>query len=333
MLEVRGLTTQYLTARGIVHAVNDVSFSVPAKTMVGLVGETGSGKSATIRSVVGLLRRPGRVVAGSAELEGTDLLALRRHELRRLLGSRIGYVGQNPFASLNPVLRLDQQFRHVVNAHRKARAAEVHELAHQRLLQVGIREPDRVLKGYAHELSGGMAQRVVIAMATLLDPRLIIADEPTTALDLTVQRQLMDLLRRLMDVESCSVLLVTHDLGVVAQYCDRVEVMFGGQIVESGNVRQVFGQPAHPYTAALIASAPTAGKRPVPPPAGGTLDLIDYPRGCPYRIRCASATEICATERPLPHATGDACTVSCHHPNPPAPPALLETSDHGAAHR
>jgi peptide/nickel transport system ATP-binding protein len=316
MLEVKNLTTEYVTSRGVVHAVNDVSFSVPPKTMLGLVGETGSGKSATIRSIIGLLRRPGRVVEGSATLDGTDLLGMPRRELRRRLGNTIGYVGQNPFAALNPVMRIDRQFQNVMNAHRPTNAKAIQELARRRLLQVGIREPDRVLSGFAHELSGGMAQRVVIAIATLLDPKIIIADEPTTALDLTVQRQIMDLLRHLMDVEDCSVLLVTHDLGVVAQYCDRVAVMFGGQILENGTVQQVFQHPAHPYTAALIASAPTGSRRATPPdPSHGNLDLINYPSGCPYRIRCASATDICERVMPQPEATAEDCYVRCHHPN------------------
>ncbi|GAB3462993.1 ABC transporter ATP-binding protein [Actinophytocola sediminis] len=258
MLTVSGLTTEFRSRLSGVRAIEDISFEVPQGVAVGLVGETGSGKSVTIRSVLGLLPTTGRVIAGSARFDGIDLVRASRAELRAVRGKRIGFVAQNPFGSLNPVLSVEKQFGNVVRAHRPMNRKAVRALALERLESVHVRGPERVLRGYAHELSGGMAQRVVIALAMLHDPPLVIADEPTTALDVTVQRQILDLIHEQIAVGNRSLLLVTHDLGVVAQYCQQVVVMKSGHVVESGPVAEVFGSPQHPYTQQLLAAVPPA---------------------------------------------------------------------------
>jgi len=256
MLSVSGLTTEFHTRVKTTRAIEDIGFEVPAGVAVGLVGETGSGKSVTVRSIMGLLPTQGRVVGGRAEFEGADLLAASGKELRSLRGRRIGFVAQNPFGALNPILSIEKQFANVVRAHRKISRGDLRDLAMQRLESVQVRGAERVLRGYAHELSGGMAQRVVIALAMVHEPSLVIADEPTTALDVTVQRQILDLIDAQIAGGDRSLLLVTHDLGVVAQYCQQVVVMQSGHVVESGAVADIFTAPQHPYTQQLLAAIP-----------------------------------------------------------------------------
>jgi ABC-type dipeptide/oligopeptide/nickel transport system ATPase component len=256
MLRVDGLTAQFRSRLKTTRAIDDVAFEIPDGVSFGLVGETGSGKSVTLRSIIGLLPPNGHVVSGTVEFEGRDLLRCSRREMRAVRGHRIGFVAQNPFGALNPILSIEKQFANVIRAHRKVSRSAVRELALERLLSVQVRDPERVLRGYAHELSGGMAQRVVIAMAMIHDPSLVIADEPTTALDVTVQRQILDLIEEQVNGSGRSMLLVTHDLGVVAQYCQQVGVMRSGRLVEVGPVADVFTKPQHPYTQQLLAAVP-----------------------------------------------------------------------------
>jgi oligopeptide/dipeptide ABC transporter ATP-binding protein len=313
LLEVDGLKTEFVTRNGVVHALNGVSFAVEKGEIVGIVGESGCGKSTAVRSIIRLVQPPGRVSGGRALLDGVDLLALSNEQLRRARGCDIGFVAQNPFGALNPVFRIEKQFLTVVRSHRKASKREVRELATGLLRATGIADPERVLQGYAHELSGGMAQRVVIAIALCMNPRLLIADEPTTALDLTVQRQLLDMIRDLVREAERSMLLVTHDLSVVGSYCDRVVVMYAGKVVEHGRTEHVLTRPSHPYTEALLAAVPGSGTKPVAL-RGSVPNLIDYPLGCPYHDRCSQASERCAGEAPSLREIGATRLVSCHHP-------------------
>ncbi|AMM34476.1 Peptide ABC transporter ATP-binding protein [Sinomonas atrocyanea] len=253
-LEVRGLVAEFAGRGDAVRALHGISFDVGETEIVGVVGESGSGKSTVVRSITRLLVPPGRVAEGSVVFGGRPLLELSERRMREIRGKEIGFVAQNPFSALNPVLRLERQFANIAKAHGVRVDAASRDRALRLLEATGVNDPERVIRGYAHELSGGMAQRVVIAMALYLNPRLVIADEPTTALDLTVQRQVLDTLRRLTSGSGRSMLIVTHDLGVVAEYCDRVLVMYQGKLVEEGPVSKVFTAPGHPYTASLLSS-------------------------------------------------------------------------------
>jgi oligopeptide/dipeptide ABC transporter ATP-binding protein len=314
LLSVRGLRTEFHTPRGVVKAVNGVSFTVEEGELVGLVGETGCGKSVTARSIIGLVKPPGRVVEGSIELRGTDLRGLSRRELRRVRGSQIAFVPQNPWGSLNPILRIERQYRNVIRAHAGRVSGDAcRDRSLAMLEHVGIQQPERVLKGYAHELSGGMAQRVVIGMALIANPSLVIADEPTTGVDVTIQRQILDMIMTLLEEERRAMLLVTHDLGIVAQYCHRVIVMYAGKVVESGPVSDVLGNPAHPYTEALIGAIPKPG-RALKRLRGTVPNLIDYPTGCPFRERCDYVRDPCAGIEPELRELGPNRLLACHVP-------------------
>ncbi len=254
-LTVEGLTCHFKLRGEERTAVSNVSFTVRLGEFVGIVGETGSGKSVTLRSVLRLLPPNARIVSGSVRLGDRDLLAASPRELRQIRGSRIGFIPQQPQSALNPIYRLDRQFRNVLRAHAKVRPGDARDRAIEALRRVQIHNPERVLGSYAHEISGGMAQRVVLAMVLQMEPALLLADEPTTALDVTVQREVLDLISSLYRKANRSVVLVTHDLGVVAQYCDTMVVLRGGTVVESGPVAEVFANPTAPYTRLLLDAA------------------------------------------------------------------------------
>ena len=311
MLRVSDLSVEFVTKQGTVYAVNDVNFEVPKGSIVGIVGETGSGKSTLLRSIIRLVRSPGNIVKGSVFLDDRDLMSLSTKELRAVRGSRIGFIGQNPFGALNPVLSIETQFRNVIKAHGRTSRKAARETALEQLRAVGIAGPERVLDGYPHELSGGMVQRVVIALALILGADLLLADEPTTSLDVTVQRQILNLIRDLVLSDGSSMLLVTHDLGVVAQHCETVLVMYAGKIVETGPVNVVFSQPAHPYTVGLLQSVPDPQKQSAGIP-GVPPRPLDYPQGCPFRFRCAFAFDRCQEEPPTLRSIAPFREVSCH---------------------
>ncbi len=292
------------------HALNGVSFTVHRGRILGVVGETGAGKSLTAMSVLGLLRDPARVVAGAARFEGQDLLALPPEALNRLRGSRIGLVVQSPKSSLDPLARIGDQLLRVQRAHKSIPTSQARARALAALQDVGIAAPDRILRAWPHELSGGMAQRVLMALALVNDPHLLVADEPTTGLDVTVQAQILDLLRASVRARQIGAMIITHDLGVVAHYCDDMIVMFAGHVVESGPVAQVFETPAHPYTAMLLDAAAERPGAPAPP-AGPPPNLYAMPEGCPYRPRCPAAEDICLTLPPLRHPAPGR-TALCH---------------------
>jgi peptide/nickel transport system ATP-binding protein len=311
-LEVRGLHVEIPTADGLVHPVDDVDLVVHHNEPVGIVGESGSGKSTLVRAILGLQTPPARITAGTVQFgRYADLRSLGRGEWRQIRGAQIGFIGQNPFGALNPILRIEKQFRNILRAHRPAPRDEVRAIAVEKLQEVGISEPERVLSGYAHQLSGGMAQRVITAMAFLLNPVLVIADEPTTGLDVTVQRQVLDLMADLARREHCALLLVTHDLGVVAQYCRQVVVMYAGRVVEAGPTARVFHAPEHPYTAALLEAVPRPD-RPLARMKGGVPVLLERTPGCVFAPRCPHTMARCLEVRPIAHAVGHAWTAACH---------------------
>ena len=260
LLEVGDLTVTYTTRGGSSTVVSGMSFGLDHGELVGLVGESGSGKSAAIHAIAGLPRPVKTTITGAVRLDGQDVLTMSHKELRQIHGTELAFVGQNPFGCLQPTLALHKQFHNVLKAHRRTGSkAQSRTKAEAALEAVGIPEPNRVLRGYAHQLSGGMAQRVVIAMATVLEPRLLFADEPTTALDPTVQVQILDVLAGLRDQRGTAILIVTHDLGVVAQYCSRAMVMHDGRMVEEGSVSALFDAPKHPYTQELLGADLAAG--------------------------------------------------------------------------
>lgn len=313
--ELRGLTAAVPGETGPVRLVEEVSLSVRAGETLGVVGESGSGKTVTFTAALGLLPKPGRVIAGEALLEGTDLLRLAPEALRRMRGARIGMVFQDPLTGLNPVFRVGEQVVEVLRAHLPIGRREARERSVELLARVQIPDPARRVDDYPHQFSGGMRQRVLIAMAIALGPRVLIADEPTTALDVTVQAQVLDLLADLRESEGMAMALITHDLGVVARQADRVVVMYAGRVVESGTVEDVFRVPRHPYTISLFRSIPDLDA-----PAGSMLasiagappDPMRRPPGCAFAPRCFAAREDagCATTRPI--LTGLAHAVACH---------------------
>ena len=318
LLEVDGLKTHFFTKAGVVKAVDDVSFTVARGEVVGLVGESGSGKSMTGYSILGLVDPPGRVVAGSLRLDGRDLRALGEEELRQLRGNRIAMIFQDPMMTLNPVLRIDVQMIEAILAHRKVARETARDEARAALARVGIPSPDERLAAYPHQFSGGMRQRVAIAIALLNEPDLVIADEPTTALDVTIQGQILFEMQKLVRETGAALIWITHDLSVVAGLADRVCVMYAGRIVEQGTVAAVLSRPQHPYTRGLLDSVPAAGRRgarlaQIPGMAPSPLEL---PPGCAFRDRCPRATEACR-EMPAMRRVGDSATaqaVRCHHP-------------------
>ena len=298
LLEVQQLTTRIPTKRGMLTAVDNVSFTLERGEIFGLVGESGSGKSMTCRSVLGLVPSPGRVESGQVLYQGQNLLALSKAEFARLRGKELAMIFQDAIAVLNPVLRIGTQLREVMLEHKVvANKAEAEARAVELMRMVGIPAPKERLHDYAHQFSGGMCQRVVIASALACSPHIILADEPTTALDVTIQDQILKLLVRLQQELQLSLLLVTHDMGVVAQTCQRVAVMYAGQIVEMAPTVELFAKPRHPYTIGLLNCVPrmdeTGDVRPLKPIPGSPPDLINPPHGCRFHPRCPIASDEC----------------------------------------
>lgn len=298
VLDVRNLTTQVHTKRGVLTAVDGVSFTIQASEVFGVVGESGSGKSMTCRSVLQLLSSPCKVVGGEVMYRGRDLLQMNRDDLNQVRGKEIAMIFQDPMTVLNPVLRIGVQLTEVMLEHGVATSkADAQERAVGLLRLVGISAPERRLSDYPHQFSGGMCQRVVIAIALACQPRLILADEPTTALDVTIQDQILKLLFRLQHELGLSLLLVTHDMGVVAQTCQRVAVMYAGQIVEMGDKSALFASPQHPYTIGLLNCVPRFGingnVRRLAAIPGSPPDLVHVPSGCRFHPRCPLASEEC----------------------------------------
>ena len=315
LLSVENLETHFDTKAGLVRAVNGVSFEIRAGEILGLVGESGSGKSITGFSILGLIQQPGRITGGSILFRGEELVGASDERLRSLRGREIAMVFQDPMMTLNPVLRIDTQIVEAIRAHEKVDKAEGRRRAVEALARVGIPSPEKRLTAYPHQFSGGMRQRVAIAIALLHKPALIIADEPTTALDVTIQAQIIYEMQRLCQETGTALIWITHDLAIVDSLADRLCVMYAGRIVEQGPARSVISHPVHPYTRGLIGSIPTRNSR------GGRLAQIpgmapsplSLPQGCPFRPRCFRADDACLTEPELVR-TGPDRAARCVHP-------------------
>ena len=302
LLEVKDLHTEFRTGAGVVHAVDGVSYTVDPGETVAIVGESGSGKSVSALSVMRLIPDPpGRITGGEVRFAGRDLMTLSEEEMRQVRGSEIGMVFQEPMTSLNPVLTIGRQITETLEQHRGVDRAAADKRAIELLGLVGIADAKRRLEQYPHQLSGGMRQRIMIAIALACDPKLIIADQPTTALDVTIQAQILELMQRLTRQLGVALIIITHNLGVVARYAQRVNVMYAGRIVESGTAGALYHNPRHPYTIALLRSVPRLD-RPrqarLDPIEGSPPDLTRLDRGCSFRPRCRFAIEKCAEEKP-----------------------------------
>jgi len=314
LLEVKGLQTYFHLRNAVVKAVDGVSFGMTPGEMVGLVGESGSGKSVTVLSVLRLIQPPGRIISGEVIFQGRDLLKLSETEInKKIRGQAISMVFQNPSSCLNPVLKVGTQISRVYAVHKKSSAGEARDRALEFLKLVQIPDPGRVMGRYSHQLSGGMCQRVMIAMALICEPALVVADEPTTGLDVTVQGQILDLMRDLRHKTQAAQLLITHDLGVVAETCDRVLIMYCGKIVEVGEVGEIYSEPLHPYTDALLRSVPDVRKdfRTTTIP-GSVPDPRDPPSGCRFHPRCKRYMDVCQKEEPPLISYQNGRQVACH---------------------
>ncbi len=314
LLRVNGLKTHFFTEDGVVPAVDGISFELARGETVGIVGESGSGKSVTALSIMRLISPPGRIVEGSIYLRDENLVPLSQTDMASLRGNDIAMIFQEPTTSLNPVYTIGAQIREAVQTHAAMSDVEARHEAIEALRMVGIPEPQQRYDAYPHELSGGMRQRVMIAMGLVLRPALLIADEPTTALDVTIQAQILELMRDLRYTSGTAMILITHDLGVVAEMVDKVVVMYAGQIVENADVYRLFKDPKHPYTQGLLASIPTltSDKNTELPVVHGTVpNLLRLPRGCRFHPRCTHAMDICRQEQPVLKQVAPEHNASC----------------------
>jgi peptide/nickel transport system ATP-binding protein len=313
VLSVRNLKVDFVTRRGTLHALDDLSFDIERGEILGVVGESGAGKSLTGLAVIGLIDPPGRIAGGEIQLSGSRIDHLGPEQMREIRGRRIGMIFQDPLTSLDPLYRIGDQLVETIQTHTNLSAAAARKRAIDLLAEVGIPAPDRRIDGYPHEFSGGMRQRVVIALALCAEPELIIADEPTTALDVSVQAQIIALLKRLARERGTAVMLITHDMGVIAEIADRVAVMYSGRLAEIGPVREVVRNPLHPYAQGLMGAIPTlgAGSDRLTQIPGSMPRLSAIPQGCAFHPRCESAFDRCRIERPelLVHGSRK---VACH---------------------
>ena len=300
LLEVKNLETEFKIKRGLVKAVNGVSFGIEKGEILAVVGESGSGKSVTSLSIMGLIEKPGRISNGEILFNGQDLTKMSKKEMQAIRGDKISMIFQEPMTSLNPVYRIKDQIVESILTHTKMTKKEAEDHAVEMLRLVGIPDPERRAEDYPHQMSGGMRQRVMIAMALACNPELLIADEPTTALDVTIQAQILDLINSIREKLNMSVLLITHDLGVVAETADKVVVMYCGRVVEKGTVEEIFTDPRHPYTKGLLESIPRMDKdvKPLYMIKGIVPDPTNLPKGCPFADRCDRCMDKCREAMP-----------------------------------
>ena len=300
MLEVRDLRTSFFTPAGEVKAVNGVSFNLDSGKVLGIVGESGSGKSVTAYSILQILTHPGRIVGGSVKFRGQELVGATEEQMRKIRGNKISIIFQDPMTSLNPVYTIGNQLEEAILLHTDRNREQAKARAVEMLTLVGINEPEKRLKQYPYELSGGMRQRVMIAMALACEPDILIADEPTTALDVTIQAQILELMQELQRKLGMAIIMITHDLGVIASLCDEVIVMYAGSVCERGTADEIFYHPAHEYTRGLLRSIPNIDsddKARLVPITGTPIDLLNMPKGCAFAPRCERAMKVCLTGR------------------------------------
>lgn len=301
LLEIKDEKLSFFTPAGEVKALNGVSFSMNEGEVLGIVGESGSGKSVTAYSIMGLTAYPGKLIGGTIYFNGHQIDKMSEKEMRKIRGNEVSIIFQDPMTSLNPVYTIGNQITEVIRLHTGKSKKEAYDRAEELLELVGINEPTKRLKQYPHELSGGMRQRVMIAIALACEPKLLIADEPTTALDVTIQAQILELMQELRQKLGMSIIMITHDLGVVASMCERIAVMYAGHIVEYGTADEIFYEPKHEYTKGLINSIPKLSAQEIErlvPIEGQPVDLLNPPAGCPFAPRCANCMKICLREMP-----------------------------------
>ena len=327
LLEVKNLNTSFHISVGTVQAVRGISFHLAQGESLGIVGESGSGKSVTMLSVTGLLPYNAEISSDAITFDGRDISRLSKKEMRKLHGSEIGMIFQDPMTSLNPLFTVENQLTEPLKIHRHMDKASAREKALELLRQVDIPNPEARLKQYPHELSGGLRQRVMIAIAIACAPKLIIADEPTTALDVTIQAQILDLLQGLKRDSQASIIMITHDMGVIASMCSRILVMYGGTICEQGDVREIFYSARHPYTWGLLNSIPKVHQKrgeKLVPIHGTPPDMLQPPAGCPFAPRCRYCMPVCRICMPPETALSDTHRVACHLMHPKAPKVTRE---------
>jgi len=313
LLEISDLRTYFFTEAGVVKALDGMSFEVNEGQTVGLVGESGSGKSVTAQSTLRIVPKPGRIVSGSIKLDGEDLLAKSEDEMRKLRGPKMAIVFQDPTTSLNPVYTVEKQLIDIIMLHRDLTREDARKSALKILERVGIPEPEKRLKAYPHELSGGMKQRVAIARALACEPRLLFADEPTTNLDVTIQAQVLELLKQLQKEFGMSMVMITHDMGIIADMAERVTVLYAGKVMEVADTIALFTSPKHPYTEALLKAVPSVAQtRPLEVIPGNIPNLIEPPSGCVFHPRCKYAKDICMKEVPTLEKVSEGDYVACH---------------------
>jgi oligopeptide transport system ATP-binding protein len=328
ILEVKGLRTSFFTHVGEIKAIRGVSFDLDKGEAIGIVGESGSGKSVTSLSVMGLLQYPGKVIAGEIEFKGQNLIKKSDKEMQSIRGNEIAMIFQDPMTSLNPVYTIGDQIMEAIRRHQGLSKHEAREKAIDMLKLVGIPSPEKRVDNYPHEFSGGMRQRAMIAMALSCEPSLLIADEPTTALDVTIQAQILELMKDLKDKINTSIILITHDLGVVADVCSRIIVMYGGLIMEEGSTDDIFYNPKHPYTWGLLKSIPRldlGGKKRLIPIEGSPPDLLKPPKGCPFAARCPYAMKVCMEQLPEYYHVTDNHRSLCWLQDEDAPQLEVDT--------
>ena len=315
LLEVKDLRTHFFTMDGVVKAVDGVSYELNEGETLGLVGESGCGKSVSALSIMRLIPDPpGKIINGQILFEGEDILSVSMANMRHIRGAKISMVFQEPMTSLNPVLTVDRQITETLQLHKGMSMSEAHRESIDLLFKVGIPDPESRIKQYPHQFSGGMRQRVMIAMALSCNPRLIIADEPTTALDVTIQAQILELMKSLTAETGVALIVITHNLGVVARYADRVNIMYAGKIIERGPAKEIYANPRHPYTVGLLKSVPRLDqprKAKLEPIEGQPPDLVNLPPGCAFRARCRWAIDKCATDLPPLMETGEGHWSAC----------------------